>query len=201
MNAPYGRPHAIALGACLLCAFAAMLSGPWHSSREVSSPVSQPASPNSSLAMRPSPAARADSALPLSRAAVPPRNDAPFATTSGAALPELEQGIEAGHPHPITPEHRVIQRELQLIAALNDALDLGDADTLRRLNAQYATEFPDDANALQAGYTVIADCLDPGGDHALRAARTYYDRERASTLRRYVRRSCFDRSTVANRSN
>lgn len=104
-----------------------------------------------------------------------------------SAAPELD-----GHPHPITAQHVKIQRELQLIQQLNDALDLRDARQLRSLIAEYSSEYPDDPNALRAGYERIADCLEVPGERTRDAGRDYYDRERASTLRRYVRRVCLE---------
>jgi hypothetical protein len=109
------------------------------------------------------------------------------APTQPAAQLESEQ-----HPHPITPEHRVIQRELQLIGALNDALDLHDAPGLRALIAVHEREYPSDENALRAGYSRIADCFEDPGERTRTAALDYYGRERASTLRRYVRRACLE---------
>lgn len=117
--------------------------------------------------------------------------------------PEPERGIRdpqlaavsdpAGHPHPITAEHQQIQRELRLIQALNDAVDLKDAAQMRVLIAAYAREYPDDPNVMRAGYERLADCLEDPGVRTREAARNYYERERASTLRRYVRRICLER--------
>jgi hypothetical protein len=122
--------------------------------------------------------------------AAPQRHSAP-------AEADLPQDSELdGHPHPITSEHVRIQRELQLIQQLNDALDLRDAPQLRALIAQYAQSVPGDPNALAAGYERIADCLEHPGAQTRDRAREYYARERASTLRRYVRRVCFDDEPV-----
>jgi hypothetical protein len=112
----------------------------------------------------------------------------------GSVSPQLTAAYEqTGEPHPITPEHQRIQRELGLIQALNDALDLEDAAQMRPLIAVYAREYPDDANALRAGYERITDCLEDPGGVTREAARNYYEHERASTLRRYVRRICLER--------
>ncbi len=135
--------------------------------------------PASSTAARTTPAPPTPAAQPLLRPAPRP---AVLANDS-----ELE-----GHPHPITAEHVRIQRELQLVQQLNDALDLRDAAQLRSLVAEYARHVPGDPNALAAGYERIADCLERPGRDTRELAREYYTRERASTLRRYVRRVCFD---------
>jgi hypothetical protein len=97
------------------------------------------------------------------------------------------------HPHPITAAHARIYRENNLLGALNGALDVEDAPGLRRLLETYRDEYPEDSHALQAGYAIIADCLEHPGDGASAAARAYYETETASTLRRYVRRHCLER--------
>lgn len=136
---------------------------------------------------------------------VAPVTSVPAALAAQPALPKAEKAAPAqpapapaddpeldGHPHPITAEHVRIQRELVLIQQLNDALDLRDAAQLRALITQYEQHVPGDPNALAAGYARIADCLEHPDDHTRDLAREYYTREKASTLRRYVRRVCFD---------
>ncbi|HEY3495812.1 MAG TPA: hypothetical protein VGK73_14035 [Polyangiaceae bacterium] len=97
------------------------------------------------------------------------------------------------HPHPITPAHARIFRENRLLGALNGALDVRDGAGVRRLLATYRAEFPEDPHALHEGYEIIADCLEHPGDASEAAARKYYATQTASTLRRYVRRSCWER--------
>ena len=96
------------------------------------------------------------------------------------------------HPHPVTAAHLRIYRENNLLGALNGAMDEKDASGLRRLLEQYRAEYPDDPHELQQGYAVVADCLDHPGEAATARARQYYETETASTLRRYVRRYCFE---------
>lgn len=95
-------------------------------------------------------------------------------------------------PHPLTGERIRIQQQNQMIQALNDAMDLGDAERMRQLIPIYAELDPEDENALRAGYEVIADCIEHPGEASLAAAHRYYDEKRASTLRRFVRRHCFE---------
>ena len=97
-----------------------------------------------------------------------------------------------GHAHPITAEHVRLQTELQLIGALNDAVDLHDIGAMRRLIDKYREHDASDEHRLQAGYERIADCLQYPGTASRESAQRYYDQERASTLRRYVRRACFE---------
>ncbi len=96
------------------------------------------------------------------------------------------------HPHPITPQHLRIYRENNLLAALNGAVDVRDAAGIRRLLAEYREEFPEDEHTVQAGYAVIADCLDQPSAAVRARAQRYYDEELASNIRRYVRRHCLE---------
>jgi hypothetical protein len=122
-----------------------------------------------------------------------PRPVAPSDVSAAAA-----SGDE--HPHPFTPEREALQQELRLVGALQDALDLEDVPALRGLVDRYRAHVPADENKLAEGYARLADCLDVDHDQrdderasVLAAALAYYQNERASTLRRYIRRICLER--------
>lgn len=110
------------------------------------------------------------------------------------------QASENRHPHPFTPEREGLQQELRIVGALQDALDLEDVPALRTLIDRYRAHVPADENKLAEGYARLADCLDVDHDQRERehgsvraAALAYYENERASTLRRYIRRICLER--------
>jgi hypothetical protein len=138
-------------------------------------------------AAEPTPAAAprpADRAAPLP----PPVTDAGAAAT---APTNNDAGEDALRPsHPITSAHVRIQRENNLLGALDGAMDVKDGAGMRRLLQQYRNEFPEDANQMQDGYRIIADCLEYPGPVSAAAGQRYYDRERGSTLRRFVARHC-----------
>jgi hypothetical protein len=92
--------------------------------------------------------------------------------------------------HPITERHIRIQRENNLLGALDGAMDVRDGPGMRRLLQQYRNEFSDDPNQMQEGYRIIIDCIEDPGPESTAAGQKYYDRERGSTLRRYVARHC-----------
>lgn len=112
------------------------------------------------------------------------------------ALPEAAVVVidppELEHPHPITPERERIQRENQILGAMNDAMDLGNGSRLREILTQYRDEYPEDPNQLQEGYQIIADCLEHPGATSTAAGRRYYDVERGSILRVFVGRHCLE---------
>lgn len=95
-------------------------------------------------------------------------------------------------PHPITPTHERIFRENNLIGDLNGAMDVKDVAGLRALLKQYRDEYPEDAHVLADGYQLIADCLEHPGAETRAVAQRYYDEQRDSGLRRYIRRHCLE---------
>lgn len=96
------------------------------------------------------------------------------------------------HPHPITPKHVRIFEENALLFQLNEAMDGREPARLRGLLTQYRLQYPEDPHAMQAGYSLIADCIEHPNDETRAAAQRYYDEETASTLRRFVMRHCLD---------
>jgi hypothetical protein len=162
------------VGFCLRATFTAVPE-PAPASAAPESPAAAPAA-DAPLAGQPPPTT-------LARLGAEPR---PVAPPNAAEV----EGDGPPHPHPITPAHERIYRENNFIGSLNGAMDVKDAAGLRRILAQYRDEYPEDSLALQAGYALIADCLEHPGSSTEAAARRYYETETASTLRRYVRRHC-----------
>lgn len=78
------------------------------------------------------------------------------------------------------------------MASLNGAVDVRDADGIRRLVATYRDEYPEDEHLLQDGYAIIADCIEHPGAASRARAQRYYDEALASNIRRYVRRHCLE---------
>jgi len=119
--------------------------------------------------------------------------DSETSVTSAVAAPSIEHDMdETGHPHPITAKHRRIFEENNRIGTMDGAMDQGDFAALRRMNAEYRRDYPDDAHDLQQGYDLIADCLEERTPEVVAAARDFWQKHRASALRRYVRRHCFE---------
>ena len=102
---------------------------------------------------------------------------------------------ELRKPHPITPQHQRIFEENSRIGAMNYAMDRGDFAALRRLNSEYRQDYPEDADVLKEGYALIADCLEQRTPRAIAAARRFWQTQRGSSLRRYVRRHCLEGHT------
>jgi len=96
--------------------------------------------------------------------------------------------------HPMDEAHARIDAENALILRLNDAMSFRNVKEMREMLAEYRRLDPKDADASQAGYAVIADCIEHPGEASLAAAHRFYDTQRHSPLRRFVRRICFENS-------
>jgi hypothetical protein len=95
-------------------------------------------------------------------------------------------------PHPLDEARARIAAENQLLQALNDAMSFRKVDEMRAMLEQYRKIDPIDVDKHQLGYEIIADCIEFPGDGSLTAAREFYDTQRHSPLRRFVRRICFE---------
>jgi hypothetical protein len=183
------RGWLLAAGALLL---AAVWFGPrWLSTPAPPEPEARPVRTSSVSPVRTS--SVRETPAPVRHTSVPP--PAPRADPSAPSEPiESDDALEEEprRPHPITPQHERIFRENNLIGALNDAMDREDVPRLRRLNAEYREEYPEEeAQLVQEGYDIIADCIEHKAPRAEEAGRRFWQDHRASNLRRYVRRHCF----------
>ena len=127
-------------------------------------------------------------------AATPTPTSTPTPTgTEATSAGPADAGTDAEElrpSHPLTPRHARIYRENNLIGAMEGAMDVRDGRGLRYLLQQYRSEFPEDPNELQEGYGIIANCLEHPGPDTTAAGQQYYDRERGSTLRKFIARYC-----------
>lgn len=144
---------------------------------------------------------------PAKATSTPRETPAVVTTTAPAPIASAERGedgiaiMAAGssdhsadeprHPHPVTPTHLRNFRQLNMVAVLNGAMDVGDVDELRRVNREYREEYPE-ATLLQDGYDIIADCIQARTQATRTAAERYWETAIASNLRRYVRRHCLE---------
>ena len=64
-----------------------------------------------------------------------------------------------------------------------------DVSALRRALASFRSEYSEDANGLQTGYELIANCIEQDAGYRA-AAQRYFDEDPGSSLRRFVRRHC-----------
>lgn len=130
-------------------------------------------------------------ALPL-----PP---APAVASPSPSLNVVGPGPDDPHepgmvPHPLDEAHARIDTENRLLQALNDAMSFRKVKEMRELLATYRNLDPNDTDKTQLGYQVIADCIELPGPASLAAAHAFYDTQRHSPLRRFVRRICFENS-------
>ena len=126
------------------------------------------------------------------RAAIAARGARPVPEVVG---PHPDDPHEPGMlPHPMDEAHERIDAENRLILRLNDAMSFRKVKEMREMIVEYRKLDPTDTDANQAGYAVIADCIEHPGEASLAAAHQFYDTQRHSPLRRFVRRICFESS-------
>lgn len=180
-----------AAGVILLCALLF-----WPSSARVPE-LSRGVHPASSAPARAEPAAAppAPREAPKQLVAVHPK-EAPEASAEADEEPHEddpphnENATPEGHPHYITPQHERIFRENNLLGQLSGAMQVGDFIAMRRFNAEYRKDYPEDEHRVQEGYEIIADCLEEPTDARKARAERFWKTQRASIVRRYVRRYC-----------
>lgn len=97
-------------------------------------------------------------------------------------------------PHPLDEARARLHTENRLLQTLNDAMSFRKVRQMRELLVTYRQLDPQDIDKNQLGYQIIADCIEFPGETSLAAAREFYDTQRHSPLRRFVRRICFENS-------
>jgi hypothetical protein len=189
--ASHGRVVIVALllglgGLGLYWAFSGRSAAPELSARRAENGVSRRAPPGPRLPpTQPSVNAPTRDLEGLARGTEPALN-------SAVARASDHEPDETEHPHPITPQHRRIFEENNRLGAMDGAMDQGDFAALRRMNASYRRDYPEDDHDVQEGYELIADCLEERTPQTIAAARRFWQTHRASTLRRHVRRHCLE---------
>lgn len=123
----------------------------------------------------------------LSKPERPQTTDAP---TKEVARHELRSMYDENiHPHPQSDEHQDLYRENTQSFDVLGAIDIQDVEGLRSLYAEYQLNDPMNIMMME-GVRVIADCLEDKSEASKYAGQVYYDNNKASRLRRYVRRYC-----------
>jgi hypothetical protein len=98
--------------------------------------------------------------------------------------------------HPIDAKRTRIYRENAFNVALMGAMNSGDHLGLRALIEEYRQSYPEDEHQLQEGYGIVADCMERLTAGRQNAARDYWRHNRASIVRRFIRRHCLDKLAV-----
>jgi len=137
----------------------------------------------------------APSPPPLPQPAAAPRAGPAAPTGPSVVGPHPDDPHEPGMiPHPMDEARKRLHAENHLILLLNEAMSFRNVKEMRELLVEYRQLDPTDKDASQVGYAIIADCIDAPGEASLAAARHFYDTQRHSSLRRFVRRICFENS-------
>ena len=96
-------------------------------------------------------------------------------------------------PHPITPEHIRIYRDVELLDGAWQALKRKDFAQARVLLRQHASEYGSRGyDDLNDGLSLLAACMERPSSETRQAAQRFYDEQTASTARKRIRRHCLE---------
>jgi hypothetical protein len=99
-----------------------------------------------------------------------------------------------GRPHPVTPEHLRLYRDVDLLRAAEAAIRTGRYDEARALVAQHRRELHGMSAPEEEGLLLLADCAEQRSPDNVARVRRFYDQHTDSMLRRRLRRSCLERA-------
>ncbi len=127
------------------------------------------------------PAAKRVTERPLTRAA-------PVEVELAAVLQPQHQ--EPRHPHPLSERHLQLYHEVDLLDGAWQAIEHGDMAEARALVAQHRAEYPGQAEDMNEGLLIVAECLEQPSEDVRERAREFYDTRTFSQMRRRIRRLC-----------
>lgn len=109
------------------------------------------------------------------------------------ALASAKSEFKPGDPsHPMSPERARIYRQNRMFGQIEGAILAKDYEGIRRLNAEYRREYPDDDQMAREGYDLVADCFERKTPERVERAREYYEKNRGSRARKDVRKACLE---------
>jgi hypothetical protein len=108
-------------------------------------------------------------------------------------LASAHSEFKPGDPsHPMGPERRRAYRQNDFIGQIDGAILVKDYQGIRRLNAEYRREYPDDDQMTREAYEMIADCLEKKTPELVERARKFWETQRGSRARRDLRKICLE---------
>jgi len=122
----------------------------------------------------------------------PARQPGPEAK-SDVTLASAHSEFKPGDPsHPMSPERLRAYRQNDVIGQIDGAILVKDYEGIRRLNAEYRREYPDDDQMTRDAYDMIADCLEHKTPERVARAREFWETKRGSRARRDLRKICLE---------
>lgn len=121
-----------------------------------------------------------------------PLRPSPLAVREDTVAAPNEERVPGARPHPITPDHVRLQREISLFKAASDAVAANDVPEIRRIVDEHRASYADQNQDMADGYEIIADCIEHPGAASTARARRFFDEETYSMMRRPILRACLD---------
>lgn len=109
--------------------------------------------------------------------------------TLASAQPENKPGDPS---HPMSPDRMRAYHQDYIIGQIDGAILVKDYEGIRRLNAQYRREYPDDDQLTREAYDMIADCFEHKTPELVERARKFWETKRGSRARRALRHACLE---------
>ena len=109
------------------------------------------------------------------------------------ALASVRSENQPGDPsHPMSADRLRAYRQNDIIGQIDAAIVARDYEGIRRLNAEYRQEYPDDDQMTREAYDLVADCLEHKTPELVARARRFWETKRGSRARRDLRRICLE---------
>jgi hypothetical protein len=96
------------------------------------------------------------------------------------------------HPHPITPDHERLYRDVDLLQEADEAIKTGEYARARVLLAQHHRELAGMSAVEEEGLLLLADCAEHGRAEDVERVRSFYEEHTDSSVRRRLRRACLE---------
>jgi hypothetical protein len=134
---------------------------------------------------------------PLARPPAPRIGRAELLRLLAAArtLPAQDRAHERpadGLPHPLTPQHLRLYRDVDLLRAADAEIKAGRFDAARALIAQHRRELAGMSAPEEEGLLLLADCAEQRSAGNVARVQRFYDAHTDSMLRRRLRRACLE---------
>ena len=114
-------------------------------------------------------------------------------TALASAHAHSHSEFKPGDPsHDMSPERMRAYRQNYFIGQIDGAILVKDYEGIRRLNAEYRAEYPDDDEPTRQAYDMIADCLEDKSPELVARARKFWETKRSSRARRDLRKICLE---------
>lgn len=150
------------------------------------------AAPTANAVHAPVPAARERARPAQTRALLRTLGELARAAEESAPAQPASDETPDRTPHPLTPDHERLYRDVDLLHAADQAIEAGRFAEARALLAQHHRELPGMSVVEEEGLWLLTDCAELRSAANVSRVQAFYDQHSASTVRRRLRRACLE---------